>query len=185
MTRVGSLLAAGQSQRFGSEDKLLALWRGRPLVDWAAEALRAAGCDQLIAVVSSPQVGDRLTGFHLLPVPPGLPMSHSFGRALGYASEAGAEGLLICLGDMPNVDTALLHQLSGHTHSAACISAGRPMPPAYVAASDFAAARAAPTGDHGARHIIATIPPERLIAIDAATAHDIDRPKDLRGPQPC
>lgn len=180
MRRIGALLAAGQSTRFGAGDKLLAPCRGRPLVAWAAEALLASGCEELVAVVASPQVADALpSGFALHHLPPGLPMSESFRVALTLARDAGASGLLMCLGDMPNISPALLRGLMALPGSGACLHAGRRLPPAWIAAADFARALATPPGDHGARAIIAGLPPDRLIPIDATTAHDVDRPDDL------
>lgn len=179
MSSIGALLAAGLSRRFGPEDKLLAPWRGQPLVRHAAEALRGAGCAELIAVVSQPEVAAQLPGFTLLWVAPGLPMSQSFSAVLSHAQRRGAGGLLLTLGDMPQVDGALLRRLLALPGSAACIADGRRMPPAHLVAADFADALALPPGDHGARAVIAAIPPERLVAIDRATARDIDLPGDL------
>ncbi|MCI4447078.1 MAG: NTP transferase domain-containing protein, partial [Pyrobaculum sp.] len=47
MSCVGVVLAAGGSARFGG-DKLLHSYRGRPLVWWAAEALRRSGLEVYI-----------------------------------------------------------------------------------------------------------------------------------------
>lgn len=181
--RLGMILAAGQSLRFGAEDKLLAPWHGRPLITWAAEALRQSGCDSLGAVISSPEVGAVLPddfARHLLP--PGLPMSASFALALRNARDAGADGLLICLGDMPNISAALLRRLLASGESCACLQGDRRMPPAHIAAGDFGHALGPVEGDRGAREFLATLPRDRLIRIDARAAHDIDWPGDLSGP---
>ena len=44
------LLAAGRSERFGS-DKLTVLFRGRPLWEWAAAAAESAGFESLYLVI--------------------------------------------------------------------------------------------------------------------------------------
>lgn len=181
--RLGMILAAGQSLRFGADDKLLAPWQGRPLITWAAEALMQSGCDRLGAVISSPAVGAVLPDdFVLHTLPSGLPMSASFGLALRQARVAGADGLLICLGDMPNVSAALLRRLLTSGESCACVQGDRRMPPAHIAAGDFGKALGRFEGDQGAREFLATLPRDRLIPIDTRTAHDIDRPGDLSGP---
>lgn len=176
---LGVLLGAGQSRRFGPEDKLLAPYAGRPLVTHAADAMRGAGCDALAAVVSSPRVAALLLGFAPLPVAPGLPMSQSFAAALAHARAVGADRLLLCLGDMPGIDAVLLRRLIAREASAACCCDGRRLPPACIVAADFAQAEALPQGDHGARALIATIPEARLIDIEPAFARDVDRTSDL------
>ncbi|MDP5306427.1 nucleotidyltransferase family protein [Paracoccus spongiarum] len=178
---MGALLAAGASTRFGAEDKLLAAWRGEPLVTWPARALCAAGCDMVIAVVSSPSVAAVLpAGMRCLSVGTGLPMSASFGAALREARRRKARGLVLCLGDMPNVTPGLLHRLSGMHGTAACLQGTRRLPPALIAAGDFAHALTLSEGDHGARALIAALPPARLLPIPSAEALDIDTIEDLR-----
>lgn len=178
------LLAAGRSTRFGTDDKLLAPWRGRPLIAWAAGALRDAGCDGLLAVVSSPAIGAALpSGFALHHVAPGLPMSQSLRAALRVARDRRAGGLLLCLGDMPGITPDLLRALLALPGSGACVQGGRRLPPAVIAAGDFDSLLNLPDGDHGARPLIAALPTHRLIPVTAAMAHDIDRPRDLDGPR--
>lgn len=48
----GLLLAAGESRRMGSPKPLLA-WKGRPLVQYQVEQLRAAGCGVVVVVLGS------------------------------------------------------------------------------------------------------------------------------------
>lgn len=180
--RLGALLAAGASTRFGPEDKLLAPWRGRPLVTWAADALHQAGCDRLIAVTSSPAVAAALpAAFECCRVPPGLPMSVSVKAAVAAAARMEARCVLLCLGDMPEVTPDLLRRLLARPGSAACRAGRRRLPPAQIADADFARVLALPEGDHGARDLIADLPEARLIPISANAARDIDRPADLAG----
>lgn len=180
MKYVAALLAAGRSTRFGAGDKLLAPWRGRPLVTWPAEALAQTACAERVAVVSSGEVADSLTGgFARLWIAPDLPMSRSFRRALEHARKVRADGLLLALGDMPNINTALLTRLMRHPSGAACTDGPRRLPPAFIPAAAFDTALTAGEGDFGARAFIAALPPTQLITIAPDQAHDVDRPQDL------
>ncbi|MFH5776845.1 NTP transferase domain-containing protein [Paracoccus sp. NGMCC 1.201697] len=183
MRYVAALLAAGRSVRFGDSDKLLAPWQGRPLVSWAAEALAEADIAERVAVVSSPQVADILpNGFTRLTIAPGLPMSRSFRLALDHARRTGADGLLLALGDMPNIDAALLERLLGMPAGGACTDGRSRLPPAFIPAAAFATALSDHEGDFGARAFIAHLPDDQLIHFAAAQALDIDRPEDLGSP---
>lgn len=169
--RMGVLLAAGASRRFGPQDKLLAPWNGRPLVTWSARALLAAGCDALMAVVASPAVADLLpAGIECRRVAGGLPMSASLKTALREAQRRQAQGLLVCLGDMPDIAPETLRRLQRIGGTAACIQGDRRLPPVHIAAEDFGAALALPEGDHGARALVADLPADRLVPIPAAAA---------------
>lgn len=177
---VGVLLAAGASRRFGAENKLLATWRGAPLVAAAAGAMRAAGCASYHAIVSERAVAAALPRAfvpHL--IAPGQEMSASVRAALDLAEAAGAARLLIALGDMPAVPAAVFAALGRAARGSACQCGGTPMPPLLLLRADFAAARAATEGDHGARGWLREIPAAQLVPLRPAEARDIDRPADL------
>ncbi|UXU82488.1 NTP transferase domain-containing protein (plasmid) [Paracoccus sp. SMMA_5_TC] len=179
---MGILLAAGQSRRFGAQNKLLAPCRGQALVTWPAQALLAAGCDGVIAVVSSEAVARCLPPeIRCLRLPPGRPMSDSLVAGLLHARRSGAESALLVLGDMPHVGPRLLRQLLQRPEGAACRHMARRLPPAHLPASAFDTILNAPPGDHGARAWIAALPESALLPVDAATAGDVDRPHDLAG----
>jgi CTP:molybdopterin cytidylyltransferase MocA len=105
------LLAAGAGTRFGSQ-KLLALWRGRPLVAHVialATTLRDRGL--IGGVTAVVRQGDeavgallRQSGVRLVPnADPQLGLSHSLRLGLGAlaASTPSPEGALILLADQP------------------------------------------------------------------------------------
>jgi molybdenum cofactor cytidylyltransferase len=101
------VLAAGRASRFGA-DKLLAEFRGEPLV---AHALRAALAAPVTRVV--------LVGGPHLPMPAdrrlsradgGAELSDSLKAGLGEVGEA--EGVFVFLGDMPLVPHGLAAQLA-------------------------------------------------------------------------
>lgn len=180
MRSLGVLLAAGASRRFGPEEKLLAAYRGGALVRAAALALLGAGCDEVLAIVSSEDVAAALpAGAEICRIAPGQEMAASFHAAIDQAVARQASRLLICLGDMPNVSPALLRQLAARDRSCACRSGNIRTPPLLLAEADYAAARASAEGDRGARQFLATLPPDTLMAVDPGEMLDIDQPADL------
>ncbi len=179
MALLGVLLAAGASRRFGPGDKLLAPLAGRSLVLHAATALMALAPDRLVAVVSAQAVADILPpAFERRFVPAGGPLGQSFHAAID-AADARDDRLLICLGDMPCVPPHALQALLARPGSGACICDDRRMPPVLLVRADYAAARAAASGDSGGRQFLAGLPVESLIALTRAESRDIDRPADL------
>ncbi len=85
--------------------KLLAAFRGRPLVRWALEAALEAGLDRTWVVTGAVELGDA--------VPSGVEVLHNPGWASGQASslqvavqaagEAGLVAVVVGLGDQPMV----------------------------------------------------------------------------------
>ena len=184
MKTVGVLLAAGPSRRFGPADKLLASYRGRPLVAHAADALRAAGFDALIAVAASPEVAAALDDF--LVVPPGSEIAsqaQSLRAGVARAQELAADRAVIALGDMPGITPGLLRSVAqrctGDIPSATSDGtyAG---PPACFPARLFDALLAL-EGDHGARALLEDLPEAARVRVDAARLRDVDTPRDLAG----
>jgi molybdenum cofactor cytidylyltransferase len=109
------LLAAGQSRRMGTVNKLLAPIAGKPLVRHAAETLVDVGLSPLIVVIGheADKVASALDG---LPVQLVFNPDHAQGQAssvgVGVAAlEADITDLLIALGDMPLLSTSLLEKL--------------------------------------------------------------------------
>lgn len=179
MTTLGILLAAGASRRFGFGDKLMADYRGQPLVRHAAAALAGSGCDALAAVLSSPRVADALPGgFARHFVTPGLPMAASFRAAIACARQAGADRLLLCLGDMPHVQTATLRRLLARDRSTACVCDDVRMPPLLLMSRDFPRLDGI-EGDQGARPLVRGLAPQDLVPVAPFQAIDIDSAADL------
>ena len=182
------LLAAGQSRRFGAEDKLLAPFRGRPLVDHALAhltdpALAGFRLRQL-AVVSDPQVAAlaQARGFALAPIPPGQPMAASLVQGLAQLRSGPIpDQLLVALGDMPFVqpqDFAALLRMAG-TAPAACATGEVALPPALFPASDFAKL-ARLQGDRGAASVLRGLDKHRLLRLPPERLADIDTTQELR-----
>jgi molybdenum cofactor cytidylyltransferase len=111
------VLAAGRSSRMGGPNKLLAEIGGRPLVRIAAEEALASRARPVIVVTGHQRerVEAALAG---LPVK--LVHNPAFADGLGTSLKTGiaavpaeADGVIVCLGDMPQVDAALIDRLIG------------------------------------------------------------------------
>jgi len=181
MRTVGILFAAGASRRFGSADKLLADWRGEPLVLAAARTLASAGCDAVAAIVSSDAVATVLPPeFRICWIAPGQPLSETWKRARNLVVEIGADRALIVLGDMPAIRRETLrHLLNVRDGSHACLVGDVRMPPALLTSQDMAGFDGH-RGDFGARALLAELPPDALYPISLHEAQDIDFPEGLQ-----
>ncbi len=176
----GLVLAAGQSKRFGPENKLLAEFHGRPLASYSAAAMRAAPFEHRIAVVSDPSVAQLFDGFVQVTVAPDLPQSESLKAGVSKALDCAAGRLVVTLADMPLVTTALLRAIDARCASlgASASSDGkRRSPPAGFGREHFPTLLAA-TGDQGAADLIRRLPPEALVHADGFLA-DVDTGEDL------
>lgn len=196
MTTTGLLLAAGHSRRFGEDNKLLVPYRGKPLVLHAADAMRGAGLDHLIATVSDERVADLLDGFDVCRLSAdGLPQSaslrtgilhwsalspHDFADGpLGFAD--GLSQILVVLGDMPLVTSdhlrAVVARCSANSASASA-DGKRRMPPACFPAS-MTEDLLALTGDRGAGPLLKALPNEALVETPEGMLKDVDTAADL------
>jgi len=109
------VLAAGRSTRMGGPNKLLAEIAGRPLVRIVVEEALASRARPAIVVVGHEraEVEKALAG---LPVE--FVYNPDFAQGLGTSLKAGiaavpaeADGAIVCLGDMPQVDAGLIDRL--------------------------------------------------------------------------
>jgi molybdenum cofactor cytidylyltransferase len=109
------VLAAGRSTRMGGPNKLVAEIGGKPLVRIAAEQALASRAKPVIVVTGHQRerVEAALAG-----LPVRLVHNPDFAEGLGTSVRAGiaavpasADGAVICLGDMPQVDADLINRL--------------------------------------------------------------------------
>jgi molybdenum cofactor cytidylyltransferase len=111
----GILLAAGRSSRMAPRNKLIETIGGMPVVRRVAIAALAAGVEPLIAVTGfdAEGVGQALDGL-------ALTLVHNKDFVLGLSSSLRAglralppdcDGALICLGDMPAIESDDLRRL--------------------------------------------------------------------------
>jgi molybdenum cofactor cytidylyltransferase len=109
------VLAAGRSTRMGGPNKLLAEIAGRPLLRIVVEEALASRASPVIVVVGHEraEVENALAGLRVQ-----LVHNPDFAQGLGTSLKAGiaavpaeADGAIICLGDMPQVDASLIDRL--------------------------------------------------------------------------
>jgi molybdenum cofactor cytidylyltransferase len=189
--RVAALvLAAGRSTRMGAVNKLIAEIGGKPLVRIAAEQALASRAAPVIVVTGHQRemVEAALDG---LPVK--LVHNPDYADGLGTSLKAGiaavpkeADAALVCLGDMPQVDAALIDKL---------IAAFDPERGALVVVPSIDGRRGNPVvwarrffhdlmqiqGDIGARHLIGSYA-EAVAEVPlsgAAALTDVDTPESL------
>jgi len=184
------VLAAGRSTRMGAINKLIAEIGGKPLVRIAAEQALASRASPVIVVTGHQRerVEDALEG-----LPVRLVHNPDYAEGLGTSLKAGiaavpaeADGAIVCLGDMPQVDSALIDKL---------IAAFDPERGALVVVPSIGGRRGNPVlwsrrffpdlmaiqGDIGARHLIGAYT-EAVVEVpvaDEAALLDVDTPETL------
>jgi len=185
------VLAAGKSSRMGGPNKLLETIGGRPLVRIVAEAALASKARPVIVVTGHQheRVEAALAG-----LPVRFAHNARFADGLGTSLKTGiaavpaeADGVIICLGDMPQVDAALIDRLigafdpdKGALAVVPTINGHRGNP--VVWSRRFFPDLMAVEGDIGARHLIgryAEAVTEVPLAGTAALT-DIDTPEALQ-----
>lgn len=180
----GLLLAAGKSQRFGSQ-KLLAEYHGMPLVMHSASAL--SNCDRVIAVINDDDLALNETlqsaGVETL-------INKDANRGMGSSIACGvkasptSDGWCILPADMPNVSKSLVDQVYAELENGAAISAPyyqdqRGHPVGF--SKRFFHELISLDGDFGARVVLERHPEDlfRVETGDPGILIDIDTPQDL------
>lgn len=189
--RVAALvLAAGQSRRMGTLNKLLIGIDGKPMVRHVVDALLASTARPVVAVLGHERdkIEAALAGLDVrLVFNPDYPqgLSTSLRRGLAALPEE-IDGAIVALGDMPQVTGAEIERLIGAFNPvegrAICVPSrrGRRGNPVLLARRFFAEL-AAISGDIGARELIAAHP-ELVVEIEMesdAVLTDIDTPQAL------
>ena len=189
--RVAALvLAAGRSTRMGAINKLIAEIGGKPLVRIAAEQALASHASPVVVVTGHQheKVEAALAGLpvrivHNPDYADGLGTSLKTGIA---AVPADVDGAVVCLGDMPQVDAALIDKLIGafDPERGALVVvpsiAGRRGNPVLWSRRFFADLMAI-QGDIGARHLIGAYAEAVVeVPVDGAAAlTDVDTPESF------
>jgi molybdenum cofactor cytidylyltransferase len=182
--RVGAiLLAAGRSSRFGAGHKLLAPWRGKPLVVHAVDAIAAAGLPPPIVVLGHDEDAVRaaLAGCDVQFVA-APDWAEGMGRSLAAgiaAVPAEWDAALICLGDMPAVEPSLITALAATPGELVVpVWDGRRGHPVRWPRAAFAKLLAL-TGDTGGKAAMADFSITEIAAASPACLVDVDTPTAL------
>jgi CTP:molybdopterin cytidylyltransferase MocA len=179
---VGLLLAAGASQRFGDQNKLLAHYRGKPLIAHAADAMRACALDHMVAVVRDDDVAALLSAFAIVAPKNTEPaQSDSLSAGIRVCLDQNPDRILVVLADMPRITSAHLQAVIVRctpSRASASSDGSRRMPPAC-----FPAARVGELlsmqGDTGAAALLRALPNEALVMTAPAMLKDVDVAGDL------
>lgn len=178
---VGILLSAGHSRRFGKPEKLLAMFRGQPLISYAALAMVNSDFDHRIAVVSSDDVSKHLSDFQLVKVENST-QSESLIAGLTKAEELGADRVEIILADMPFITPNIIKLVAARcngTAATAVTDGEKRMPPVCIPKQNFMAIYDL-DGDCGARSILQDLPLVNLVEVAPETLRDVDEIQDLK-----
>jgi molybdenum cofactor cytidylyltransferase len=188
MSREAIVLAAGAGSRFGG-GKLLADWRGRPLVLAAVEAALAAPVDAVIVVLGceASRVAAALTA--LADARLRLVVADEWAQGLSASLRAGVKslppdstGFLLFLSDMPLIPSDLppkvLTALDGGAPAVQPFHGETPAHPVGFSASLYAELLQL-SGDAGAGVLLRGRPGVvRLSCAEAGAVFDVDRPSD-------
>lgn len=182
------VLAAGLSRRFGSDNKLLALWRDRPLISWTLDLAVSSEFSKAVVVRSGAHgpIDDLISGHdRLLTIDNPSPQEGMAGSLkLGVRALGAQDGVLVLLGDMPGIDVELISALMrAFTPKAYAVvpvigdRIGNPVILGRQALNDVQHL----SGDRGARALIKANWPD-VVTVPVETESiflDIDRPSDF------
>lgn len=181
-----AILAAGQSHRFGNQDKLTALLGGKMLGLHVSDNLRAQSF--LAAHIIAPDENHRCanrwceSGYDILVnQQTAIGQSTSVRLAAVRAQAVNASALCICLADTPFVTHSHIEQLIFEFHQlrgkqiVAASDGDHGMPPAIFPASHFKTL-AALGGDQGARSLLSEA---KTVCFPTSDMLDIDTLEDL------
>ena len=189
MTDIAAVvLAAGFSHRFGTENKLLAMLDGRPMLTHVLECVASLSLSRKIVVVrrDDGEVSS-LIDTRLFDIVENSNAADGMGSSVsaGINACSDVDGAMLMLGDMPFVQHATYLELLAtfHEHSDKTIVAptykGRRGHPVLLRRQHFADLKAL-DDDTGAKHIIAAnaatflaVPTE-----DSGILQDVDLPAD-------
>jgi CTP:molybdopterin cytidylyltransferase MocA len=178
----GLILAAGGGSRFGgSRSKLLADLEGRPLLEHAIAAACAVPELERVVVVLGARADEIVSSVSFgraePVVCPDWAQGQSASLRCGVRALAGAEKVIVTLGDAPLITTAAIARFPGQPPGARAVYRGQPGHPVVLGPRQLEAAATGTSGDRGFRDMLRDGP---LIECgDVCSGRDVDTPDDL------
>jgi molybdenum cofactor cytidylyltransferase len=172
MSIAAIILAAGQSTRFGSENKLLAMFHGAPMLVHVIRTVKAAGLTRITVITG--HEAERIAD---IAAEQGVSTCHNpdFAQGLSTSLKAGVSALpgdveaaLVLLGDMPLLRAeTILALISASTGASAVVPVFRGAwgNPVLISRALFPQVMDL-TGDQGARKLLAAREDIRLVEVD-------------------
>jgi molybdenum cofactor cytidylyltransferase len=177
----GLVLAAGAGVRFGGlEPKLLAEFRGRPLLEHAIAAQCAVPSLERVVVVLGASAGELLAGVRFDRAETVVCDFWSHGQSAslrcGLSVLAGAEKVVVTLGDEPLITPAVIARMASEPPGARAVYEGRPGHPVVLGPEQIEAVSKL-TGDRGARGVLGDGPLVECASL--CSGRDVDTISDL------
>ena len=179
------LLAAGRSERFGS-NKLLADFRGRPMVCCVLEALRAVPAEKICVVIGSDQVAMLVREYGCSVIrnnTPQLGQAHSI--CLGVLAMQDMDAVLLMAGDQPKITgeslASLVSAFCASSKGIACLRDETHMGNPAVFSKAYFPQLLALSGDRGAKGILRANEDDLLVVscVHQGELADADTPQEL------
>jgi CTP:molybdopterin cytidylyltransferase MocA len=185
MDVAGLVLAAGAGRRYGMP-KALVPYRGRLLVQRAADTLLAAGCAPTLVVLGAAASQVRASAPDL----PATVVNEDWASGMGSSLRAGLSSLaagtavaaVVLLVDMPGVSPAAVRRVTALASPDALAMGGytgRRGHPVLLGRDHWAGVISMAVGDRGARDYLRSHDVTVVPVGDVATDRDIDVPSDL------
>ena len=182
MTTAGILLAAGGGSRYvGPTHKLLAEFRGRPVIEWSLDALLGTEFDAFVIVQGAVDLSSVVRERCTVLVNEGWAdgQATSLALACDWAERHGHDAMVIGLGDQPLVPAAAWSSVAAAltTPIATASFQRQRRPPVRLAASVWPMLPR--SGDEGARVLMAAHPELVTVVPCDGEPIDIDTSEDL------
>jgi len=179
MRTAAVVLAAGGGSRFADGPKLLAPFRGRALVTWAAEAAEAAALDETVVVVGDIPLTDVLPGPVTVVPNPDWAAGIATSLWAGLQAVVDYDAVVVGLADQPLIPASAWRAVAGSKSPVAVATyGGRRRNPVRLARSVWPLLPT--TGDEGARALMRDHPDlVSEVPCDGDPA-DVDTVGDLR-----
>jgi molybdenum cofactor cytidylyltransferase len=176
----GLILAAGDGTRFGSESKLLASLKGRPLLEWAVGAQSAVPAVERIVVVLGSNASELMERVDFMDAEPVVCEDWHEGQSAslrcGVSALVGADKVIVTLGDAPLITPQVIARFVDEEAPARAVYDGAPGHPVALGPRELAAVRGL-SGDRGARDLLDGA---RMIECGhLCSGRDVDTPRDL------